>query len=333
MSATGDGIGHYMDTAGTIAAPVATYSYSFWYKATHTPNNSGGTTNPMGIDAAGGSTYDTGMTYDHPNAAVFKSFVHLQAAGGACRVQLVSTPAANVWNHYCITWDGGTLSVYLNGVLDNTAIGTNPPSVAPRVTVLAYANGASGFDAGTMAELCIWSVTLTAAEAFSLGTGTLATTIENASITFYSTLNTGDAGQLGPVLTNHSCVLNHSFFQSCDGGVEFGGNQLVVATAFHWTPTGGPAFGGSATIVMAAYHWTPTGGPAFGGDQTSSGANYNVAMTGGVAFGGNQMGVKTTYLFVTSGGVAYGGTMPVVQASANGAVVIETGREISFTTK
>jgi len=333
MSATGDGIAHYLATAATISIPVGSYSYSFWYKATHVPNNSGGTTNPMGLDAGGGSTQDIGMTWDHPNAAVFQSFVHLQGAGGACRAQIVGTPPANTWLHFCVTWDGTTLSVYLNGILNSTATGTNPPNVAPTVTALAYSDGASGFDDGSMAELTVWNVTLTAAEAFAVGTGTLATSIQNAAIIFYSSLSTGDAGQIGPVITNHSAVINTSYFQSSDGGLALGGDQTTAATAYNWTTSGGLALGGSATIVSAAYHLTTSGGLALGGDQTVAAANYRYTTSGGLALGGNGTTVHSTFTFTTSGGLAIGGDSPVVQTSSNGAVVIETGRELAFTTK
>lgn len=247
MSATGNGTTRYLDTAATIVVPVGSYSYSFWYKPNHVPNNAGATTNPMALVAGGGSTQDIGVTWDQPGPTLYKSFVHIQVAGGACRVQFSGVPAANVWHHFAITWDGTTLSLYHNGVLNNTATGTNPPAVNPKVTVLAYDSGASGFDDAAIAELTIWNVTLTAAQAFSLGTGTLATAIANANIIFYSTLNTGDPGAIGPALTNHSTVINNSYFDSVAVDVAIGGTGFP--NIYAETMTIGFALGGNASIV------------------------------------------------------------------------------------
>lgn len=211
-----------------------------------------------------------GMTWHQPDTALYKAFVHAQSAGGVLRVQLVGTPPANTWLHFCVTWDGTTMRVYQNGILNNSGTGTNPFATDPTVTVLAYDNGASGFDGGKIGEVTVWNVTLTPAEVLSIGTGTLATTVQNSAIIFYSTCNTGDPGQIGPALTNNGATINRTYFESSDGGIKMGGDQMPPLFVQRWTMSGGITMGGDQMATKNIYPITMTGGLALGSDSPVS---------------------------------------------------------------
>lgn len=83
------------------------------------------------------------------------------------------TPSINVWEHACgVEVNNGSRYCYLNGVAGNQNTGGRTPDAADRVAVGLRADVSPlyYFD-GSIAEVGIWNVALTAAEVAILGAG------------------------------------------------------------------------------------------------------------------------------------------------------------------
>ena len=301
MAAIGDAVADYLATAGTITQ-VATYSYCFWYN----PTTAAGTaTQRMILSLASAGTYEFGFIWSDTNANFYRSAYHFSGAGTYAIAQLASSPATATWHHITVTYDGTTLKVYVNGSLAASTL-SGPPvgTTNPNVWVQAYGYGgvASRWNDGSVAQVCIWNVGLTAAEAFTLYTGTSPTSptsVRTASIVFYDPLDTAvpGSGALGPALTAFSAiVMNVSHFAAPSGGIAIGD-------------------GGIATAINHAYTFTMSGGIAIGD-------------------GGIFAGITTKHVFTVSGGIAIGGSYTqVVQGFTNGARTLITGRAVGHTHK
>lgn len=83
------------------------------------------------------------------------------AASGTVQVTSAANLSVDTWNHVACTWDGTTMQIYINGVLDaNTGALAGTLNAAPgaQYRLLDYFNGGGGQAAMKCNELRIWNV-------------------------------------------------------------------------------------------------------------------------------------------------------------------------------
>ena len=265
MAGKGNGTTQYERADAAVTAPV-NYSYAFWYKPDHVPNQVN-TRQPFGWrnDDAPATNFDATFSWDFPDSTIYKAATHRVNAGSYVRCQILSSPAANVWHHIAVTYDGVNIKIYLNGKLENT-VAAAPQSVThnPIICWGAY-NASTGFDTAFIAHGCVWSVALTAAEVDSLYNCTDPTTIQNASILSYVPLDAASDETIGPNFTNSGMTFNTTYFFGMTGGAALGGPTPAM---YMINPTGGFAVGGPGFSVQ--YQFNMTGGFALGGEGFES---------------------------------------------------------------
>ncbi len=336
MAAIGDGVGDYLRTAATFTPLTAAYSWAFWYLPTGAPASGGTSRHPFALTNSGGSNpngYDINFAWDHNDAAFYKAAIHHNAAGGTfAKAQHPGTPASSGWHHVAAVFNGTTLKLYYDGIEVASVAASAPPSGDgnPELTVCSY-NNVTGFDDQAVAEMAIWSVALTAAEVYSVATGTAASSVQGGSLVSYSHLNDGDITTTGNALTNSGTVINTTYFFGQTGGPAIGGENLSAPAVYTWEPSGGPAIGGANMISPAVYGWTPTGGVAFGGANMVAPVVYNWTPSGGLAIGGPDLSAPTVYHETMSGGMSIGGTSDAFLLLGNGAFVIAEERSMAQT--
>src|SRR5689334_17501164 len=118
MAAFGDGVTQYLVTAGTIAPMASNYSYSQWIKPVASPSTAkvSATLGIYNLAGAAPGGYEVDFVWDHTVSIETAAGLHRQANGIYVPVQLIPPPAAGVWSHICMTYDGSNLRMYLNGV-------------------------------------------------------------------------------------------------------------------------------------------------------------------------------------------------------------------------
>jgi hypothetical protein len=79
----------------------------------------------------------------------------------------------STWYHTAATWDGATLTTYVNGALDGTASGSGSlGGNAGHSTAIGWDEATPGRNFnGSIGECCIWSVALSASEVLALAKG------------------------------------------------------------------------------------------------------------------------------------------------------------------
>ncbi|RTQ48872.1 T9SS type A sorting domain-containing protein [Hymenobacter gummosus] len=155
-----DGVGKYVD-AGTINLSGPALSMEAWVKLNSFKTGSPFISSIMGIEDGGSNTAilrlgDAGLAADR------LQFV-LNTGNTTRRVAALTPLALNTWYHVAAVYDGSALRLYINGVLDNSAVGVNSVIANATFTIgRNYAN--SRCIDGSIDEARVWKRALTAAE-------------------------------------------------------------------------------------------------------------------------------------------------------------------------
>jgi hypothetical protein len=169
------------------------YSFSFFARSSSSPAVATQQGVMTMVGQSGVQNPQAQFGWNHPAGAFAQAFAQRRAGGSYDPAQVASFLAANVWHHFCGTFDGSTLTCYANGGLESAVASAAAQDFAAHVSVLAYVLGNGSLDSGQfstgqVAEAAIWSTALTAAEAKSLSWGFRANRVRRASLVFYSTL-------------------------------------------------------------------------------------------------------------------------------------------------
>ncbi|MFQ5627275.1 MAG: LamG domain-containing protein [bacterium] len=92
-----------------------------------------------------------------PSSGGFVSGVHREAPGG-------TVLQTNTWYHVAITWDGLTITSYVNGQVDRTAPYNNTLDTGTNNLNLGRASNEDFYLGGLIDEIAIWKRALTAAQ-------------------------------------------------------------------------------------------------------------------------------------------------------------------------
>lgn len=167
-----------------------------WLRASSAPSTSN--VECFGSIVGNGQNPHEQLLWNHTSATFYKSRAHRSGGGAYSRAQLASTPATNTWLPFTSPCDGTTVSAYLSGALDGSAVSGGQSSFSDVwVSILAlmtYAgalDGASQFDIGEVAEFAVWNVALSADEARSLARGFRPPLVRPQSLVFYAPLRRG----------------------------------------------------------------------------------------------------------------------------------------------
>jgi hypothetical protein len=101
----------------------------------------------------------------------------------------VATSAYNsgAWVHYCVSITGASGAHYRNGVADGTFAHTAPGSFTGTKRIGALSDGSSAWP-GDLAEIGVWNIGFSAAEALSLAHGITPDQVRPASLVWYAPL-------------------------------------------------------------------------------------------------------------------------------------------------
>ena len=108
-------------------------------------------------------------------------------------VNNTTTDSTNgVWHHIAVTYDGSStaagIAMYVDGITQSTNAAINALSASILNTITPYIgsrNNANSFFNGNYADICQWTVVLTAAEVLALSKGARPYTIRPGSINAY----------------------------------------------------------------------------------------------------------------------------------------------------
>jgi hypothetical protein len=156
-----DGVNDYVDAGGSsVFNLTSAYTWSMWVKSPSAPSSAGG---PVFVD---GTTSDSwGFNWNHPNSAFRQAASQRLSDGSYVSAKLTSTLSANTWYLITATWNGSTLTVYLNGSPQASA---SAPSVKTFSGSFRIGNNGTSFFTGTIDEVRVYNRALSAQEVATL---------------------------------------------------------------------------------------------------------------------------------------------------------------------
>ena len=203
----GNGTTVHVSTSGTITGPTAVYTWACLYQNASAPAIASPFSSIFSITAdgtlnLGNPDYEIAFHWNHPDAAFYKAFIHRQADFTYKKAQLTSTPAINTRHAIAGTYDGTNMRVYFNGALETTTAATPLTNLFPKISLLSYNAGATGFDSGRIAEYAFWSATLGPGDIAALHRGVSPLLIRPSDLIIYVPCIRDVIQVFGPALTS-----------------------------------------------------------------------------------------------------------------------------------
>lgn len=193
MALHGSGGAYYRGNA-VIDAVVGlhnAYSRHLWVRGASVPNNS--SLRYIAGLVGGGQNPGHQLIWNHPSGAFHKSNILRNAGGSYFSCQYASALPADTWLALGVTFDGSTLTSYLNGAADavvgGLSVSNNSDVEIHLLAALVFTGGldsSSNWIDGEAAEYGYWNVALSADEMASLGKGFRADRIRPQSLQFYA---------------------------------------------------------------------------------------------------------------------------------------------------
>ena len=167
-----NGTSHYIDVGGTANASNAAYSACAWVKL----NATAGFQALVTVDGTTSSGYTLIKRGDTNTFALMMAVSDttnpaLNIAAGA------TTVVASTWYHVCGTYDTATIRVYVNGTLEGTGSNASPWNATGHSIIGAgkWNGSRSDYLGGTVDDVRIYNIALTAAQVAALASGTYPT--------------------------------------------------------------------------------------------------------------------------------------------------------------
>lgn len=152
------GSNKYLQTSETAAFDTPYMSACGWAYKTAT------STNPSIVTHTNGALDTEGMWHvGYGNATRPRFVIRLNATDNL--VTATNTTTLNAWHHVCGTYDGATMKLYVDGVLDGSlAVSGSLPAVATPLTIGARFGGSQVSDLQALDEIKVFSRALLADE-------------------------------------------------------------------------------------------------------------------------------------------------------------------------
>jgi hypothetical protein len=207
MAITGNDTDGYVALASAIsAASLATPSFHFLYRNAASPDVAGvGVANTAYSVSNSGENYGFGFYYHADLNTTRQSVYHFNSGGTRVLATLVTVPSPDTWYGIGGSYDGANVKAYLDGALEATTAATafsTSSSHNPTPAALAATAGSSGFDDGTICEVALWNVALTADEFAALGKKVSPLLIRPTALVHYWPLIREITPMFGPATTS-----------------------------------------------------------------------------------------------------------------------------------
>ena len=159
-----NGTSQYVNVSAGANLQNTVWTYSVWIKGDHAPN-----TSVISQPLADGALYSNlQLDWDHTNSA-FEQSCAFSNGGSWYSVKIQRALQANTWYNIACSYDGSTLKVYLNGVLNNSfSVSATPNTASGPLTVGANPTGGGSYFPGSIDDVRIYNRALTAAEVQTL---------------------------------------------------------------------------------------------------------------------------------------------------------------------
>jgi hypothetical protein len=156
-------------------------------------------------------------------------FIGNGSLGNYLNVLAANSVTTGVWQHVAGTWDGSVASIYINGVLSNTASITYPSFGTTTNSVIIGINSVPEQWSGGIDEVRIWNRTVCQGEILNNMNGEIPTNATGLIANYH--FNQGVAGQPNPTVT----MLNDASSSAYTGTLT---NMALNGTTSNWIAPG-----------------------------------------------------------------------------------------------
>jgi hypothetical protein len=131
------------------------------------------------------NTINTGYIFPRTDDGWAHTVFYLNVAGG-WKTLSVAYPSLNAWHHLAATYDGATMSVYVDGVLAGSQAETG--SIATNTNALALGDqpGYSEYFGGSVDEVRVWNIARTQAQVQAAMNTELNPTTQTGLVSYYT---------------------------------------------------------------------------------------------------------------------------------------------------
>ena len=159
-----DWTGDYVDVGATVQQPTANFSASAWVNLDTIPSASIGFVGNF----KSGASPQVGWALTKQSGTGFQFWADGTASGGMA--QGSTTPSTGRWYHLCGTYDGTTIKIYVNGVLDGSAAYSATPTSTDQNLMIGrwYGNYDDYYTDGLIDQVRIFSTALSGEQVWKL---------------------------------------------------------------------------------------------------------------------------------------------------------------------
>ncbi|MFT3978894.1 MAG: PKD domain-containing protein [Ferruginibacter sp.] len=297
-----DGTNEYVNT-GSINLSGSALSFEGWIKPAAFKSAS-----PYISSIIGTETSDANaalLRLGDASVANNKLQFVLSIGGSQKKLAAVSTLSTNTWYHVAATYDGATMKLYINGVLDASVAQTGAVT-ANGVFYISRSWDDSRCFNGWMDEMRVWKKALTATE---IQNNKCSTSPSSTSLEGYWRFNDG-SGTSAQDTTGHNYTGSLTNMDNSNWRTDVPTCAPVLPVAnFTGTPVA-VATGQSVTFTNSStnatsYSWTFTGGSPATSTATNPVVTYNTAGTYTVKLvatnaNGSDSLIRTNYITVSA---------------------------------
>lgn len=187
MARKGNGSSFFIASSAVMNGPSTAYTYCFWFKPAATFSSVSDSNLLVHSNGFAVGQLNIGCAWNNSGGNPHAAF-HQLSSGTYVNATMTSVPAAGVWTHVCVVWDGTNLKMYVNGALNTTTAAATISGAAAscKVGLLTYLPLTVSFSADTIAEVGYWIDTaLNANEIAALGSGTPPLQVRPTLLSFY----------------------------------------------------------------------------------------------------------------------------------------------------
>lgn len=264
------------DTA--LPATPTKFTLSAWFK---TSAGAGGIINRYAVTGGGGyrlTVWNSELLFTVDNGSYYNLYS-------------TSTVNDNKWHNGVATWDGTTMKIYVDGVLEASMAGANPTSGGNGISNIGYNIQAGSYFNGSISSVRVYSRALSQAEVTALykqyGASTKTGSEANGLVGWWKMHgNANDSTPYGNNGTVNSATLTADREGSANSAYSFNGTSSVITTPSKGFPTGSATRSVFAWVYATSYPSTWAGIDSYGTNASDESSVLSINATGNVSFNG-----------------------------------------------